>query len=102
MPKKSLKAAAESGATSIYDTLKNGNDVKDVQAVESAKDTETRGRKKKTDKKPQSRLNLKIDTELVTYLRAAAYRESSPEKTVSLTQYLCGLIREDMKKHAKD
>lgn len=91
MAKKSMKEAANMSASAL-DTLISG-DIQPVENSEAVQDTQ------KPEKRPQSRLNLKIDTELKEYLQAAAYRESSPQKTVSLTEYLCGLIREDMQKH---
>ena len=42
------------------------------------------------------RLNLKVPVEIKKYLYAAAYRESTPEKMVSMTEYLCNLVRKDM------
>lgn len=51
---------------------------------------------------PLERLNLKIPPEIKAYLQTAAYRESSPTKTVSLTEYLCELVRADMEKHKDD
>ena len=45
------------------------------------------------------RLNLKIPTEIKEYLTVAAAKESiSRRKPISLTEYLCGLVRQDMKK----
>ena len=101
MTKKSMKAAAAAG-TSVFDQIASGNvqdtqDVKDVQNVQNAKDTK-KGRPPKNTE-PMERLNLKIPAELKEYLQAAAYRESSPKRTVSLTEYLCSLIRADMEQH---
>ena len=59
------------------------------------------GRPPKTTS-PLERLNLKIPPEIKAYLQAAAYRESSPTKTVSLTEYLCELVRADMEKYKDD
>ena len=45
------------------------------------------------------RLNLKIPTEIKEYLTVAAAKESiSRRKPISLTEYLCCLVRQDMKK----
>ena len=45
------------------------------------------------------RLNLKIPAEIKEYLQVRAYEESSAKHTVSLTEYLCDLVRADMEKH---
>ena len=90
MPKRSIKEAAIKGA-SVFDTIARGaeqiEDVMDVQDVQ--------------DKPRLERLNLKIPADIKAYLQAAAYRESSPAHTVSLTEYLCDLIRADMEKHVE-
>lgn len=96
MARKSMKDAAAAG-TSVFDQIATGaqnvNDVQDVQdakAVKNAQDAE---------KMPTERLNLRIPADVKAYLMAAAYRESSPTKQVSLTEYLVRLVREDMAKH---
>ena len=106
MQKKSMKAAATAG-TSVFDQLAQGaqdaenvTDVQDVQNVQSAPAAKP-GRPVKTTQ-PLERLNLKIPADIKEYLQAAAYRESSPKKTVSLTEYLCDLVRADMEKHKDD
>ena len=112
MAKKSMKEAAAAG-TSVFDTIAQGAQytrdvpaVQDVQNVQPAKpakrvnDTPAapQGRPAKYDS-PTERLNLRIPTDIKEYLYAAAYRESSPKKTVSVTEYLCQIIREDMERH---
>ena len=109
MAKKSMKAAATAG-TSVFDPLVQGaqgaqdaenvTDVQDVQNVQTVPATRP-GRPVKTTQ-PLERLNLKIPADIKEYLQAAAYRESSPKKTVSLTEYLCELVRADMEKHKDD
>lgn len=121
MPKKSLKDAAQAG-TSVFDTIAAGNasytqhvqDVQDVQGEQTtwpevrpttttpAITTRGPGRPKKLDGPEIVRLNLKIPVEIREYLQAAAYRESSPKHMVSLTEYLCDLIRKDMELHKDD
>lgn len=127
MPKKSLKDAAQAG-TSVFDTIAAGNtaygqqlqdrqDAQDVLNVQVEQTTwpEVRpttttpaittrgpGRPKKLDGPEIVRLNLKIPVEIREYLQAAAYRESSPKHMVSLTEYLCDLIRKDMELHKDD
>ena len=109
MAKKSIKDTAAAG-TSVFDQIIQGNiqdapDVSDVQGVQDVpkvQDAPKRtGRPPKTTP-PLERLNLKIPPEIKAYLQAAAYRESSPTKTVSLTEYLCELVRADMEKHKND
>ena len=103
MAKKSLKEAAAAG-TSVFDTIAQGaqrtidaEDVKDVPNVQNAKHARD-GRPAKYAQ-PMERLNLKIPADVKEYLYAAAYRESSPKKQVSVTEYLCQLVREDMERH---
>ena len=106
MAKKSMKDAAAAG-TSVFDQIANGNvqnapdvsDVQDVQTVQGVKDAQ---KAEKADKIQLERLNLRIPADIKAYLQAAAYRESSPTKTVSLTEYLCELVRADMEKHKDD
>lgn len=109
MAKKSIKDTAAAG-TSVFNQILEGNiqdapdvsDVQDVQDVPKVQDAPKRtGRPPKTTP-PLERLNLKIPPEIKAYLQAAAYRESSPTKTVSLTEYLCELVRADMEKHKDD
>lgn len=97
MAKKNIKQVAENGA--MFSTLVSGKEDAPESDVTSTKKANKPAKK---DKKPQKRLNLIIDAELVQYLKVAAFRESTPEKRVSLTQYLCGLIRDDMEKHKND
>ena len=103
MAKKSLKEAAAAG-TSVFDTISQGaqrtidaEDVKDVPNVQNVKHARD-GRPAKYAQ-PMERLNLKIPADVKEYLYAAAYRESSPKKTVSVTEYLCQIVREDMERH---
>ena len=99
MARKSMKDAAAAG-TSVFDQIasgyvQNANGVQDVQGVQGAKDAQP-------DKIPTERLNLRIPADVKAYLMAAAYRESSPTKQVSLTEYLVNLVRADMEKHKDD
>ena len=45
------------------------------------------------------RFNLKMPMDYMAYLQAAAFRESSPTKRVTITEYICKMIAEDMDKH---
>lgn len=111
MAKKSIKDTAAAG-TSVFNQIiqdtQNAPDVSDVQDVQNVPQVQDvqnvpkrTGRPPK-DTPPLERLNLKIPPEIKAYLQAAAYRESSPTKTVSLTEYLCELVRADMEKHKGD
>lgn len=60
--------------------------------------TAHRGRPAKYSQ-PMERLNLKIPVDVKEYLYAAAYRASSSKKQVSVTEYLCKIVREDMERH---
>ena len=55
--------------------------------------------KKQNHDKKMERLNLLIPQDIKEYLRASAYRESSPLHLVSITEYFCKICREDMRKH---
>ena len=106
MAKKSMKDTAAAG-TSVFDQIISGNvqdapDVSDVQDVQDVKATKDAQKAEKADKVQLERLNLRIPPDIKAYLQAAAYRESSPTKTVSLTEYLCELVRADMEKHKGD
>lgn len=106
MAKKNLKDAATAGS-SVINTIVNGGVqyaqyATDAQHAERAENAERAEGAKHTTKKERpkmERLNLSIPAEIKEYLQEAAYRESSPQKFVSLTQYLCQLVRADMEKH---
>ena len=88
---KKLKGAAAASAD-IFDTIARGNttDTADTQDTQDTRDTQ----------KPEYyRFNLKMPLEYKEYLQAAAYRASSPEKTVTITEYICELVRADMEKN---
>ena len=87
---KKLKGAAAASAD-IFDTIARGNtaDTTDTQDTQDTRKT-----------KPEYyRFNLKMPIEYKEYLQAAAYRASSPEKTVTITEYICELVRADMDKN---
>lgn len=94
MAKKNIKALATDGA-SVFNQIADGN-AKDVQSVQDVQNTQGA---QDVDKKPAVRLNLKIPAEIKEYLQAAAYRESNAKHTVSITEYLCNLVRADMEKN---
>ena len=84
---KKLKGAAAASAD-IFDTIARGNTA----------DTQ---RTPKAPKPEYYRFNLKMPLEYKDYLQAAAYRASSPTKTVTITEYICELVRADMEKNAE-
>ena len=95
---KKLKGAAAASAD-IFDTIARGNtaDTADTQDIQYTQDTQ---RTPKAPKPEYYRFNLKMPLEYKEYLQAAAYRASSPEKTVTITEYICELVRADMEKNS--
>ncbi len=91
MAKKSMKTAAAQG-TSVFDTIATGyvQDVQDVQNTVDVQDVKS---------VQYERLNLRIPADIKEYLYEAAFRESTAKKSVSVTEYLCALVRADMEKH---
>ena len=96
---KNLKGAAAASAD-IFDTIARGNttDTADTQDIQDTQDTQ---RTPKAPKPEYYRFNLKMPLEYKEYLQAAAYRASSPTKTVTITEYICELVRADMEKNAE-
>ena len=63
-----------------------------------AKDTnakKTRGRPPKYEGELVG-LHFVVPVKIRSYLEAAAYRKSTPHHTVSLTEYFCNLVYQDM------
>ena len=91
---KNLKGAAAASAD-IFDTIARGNtaDTVDTTDTQDTQDTP------KAAKPEYYRFNLKMPLEYKDYLQAAAYRASSPTKTVTITEYICELVRADMEKN---
>ena len=94
---KKLKGAAAASAD-IFDTIARGNTA-DTIDTEDTQDTQDTQRTPKAPKPEYYRFNLKMPLEYKEYLQAAAYRASSPEKTVTITEYICELVRADMEKN---
>ena len=94
---KKLKGAAAASAD-IFDTIARGNTA-DTIDTEDTQDTQDTQRTPKAPKPEYYRFNLKMPLEYKEYLQAAAYRASSPEKTVPITEYVCELVRADMEKN---
>lgn len=103
MAKKSIKQAAAEG-TSIFDQIASGNtqDVEYttyVQNIQNAQNAPSAQLISKTGVE-LARLNLKIPAEIKEYLTVAAAKASIEQKrNISLTEYLCGLVRADMEQH---
>ena len=98
MAKKSMKAAAAAG-TSVFDQIASGN-MQDVQNTQDAKDVQDVQDVRNTKAAPRlERLNLKIPADIKEYLTVAAAKASIERKrNISLTEYLCDLVRADMEK----
>ena len=98
MAKKSMKAAAAAG-TSVFDQIATGN-VQDAQNVPDVKDVQDVQNVKAVKDAPRlERLNLKIPADIKEYLTVAAAKASIERKrNISLTEYLCDLVRADMDK----
>ena len=94
---KKLKGAAAASAD-IFDTIARGNTA-DTTDTEDTQDTQDTQSTLKAPKPEYYRFNLKMPLEYKDYLQAAAYRASSPTKTVTITEYICELVRADMEKN---
>lgn len=94
---KKLKGAAAASAD-IFDTIARGNTA-DTTDTEDTQDTQDTQSTPKAPKPEYYRFNLKMPLEYKDYLQAAAYRASSPTKTVTITEYICELVRADMEKN---
>ena len=94
---KKLKGAAAASAD-IFDTIARGNTA-DTIDTKDTQDTQDTQRTPKAPKPEYYRFNLKMPLEYKDYLQAAAYRASSPTKTVTITEYICELVRADMERH---
>lgn len=94
---KKLKGAAAASAD-IFDTIARGNTAGTID-TEDTQDTQDTQSTPKAPKPEYYRFNLKMPLEYKDYLQAAAYRASSPTKTVTITEYICELVRADMEKN---
>ena len=78
---------------SVYQTISGTENTQDIRNVRNTQDT------RDTVKQKYYRFNLKMPIEYEQYLKAAAYKASSPEKIVTITEYICQLIKDDMEKN---
>lgn len=104
---KTMKGAATNSA-SLLDTItgtQGARNTKDTQNTLDTPNTESAPTEKKKAGRPvtvenPARINLKLPTELKEYLSVAAAKASiAQKKTVSVTGYICDLIREDMERN---
>ena len=106
MPKKNMKESIQEKAN-VFDRIsgKNTREVPDAQNTQDVQDAPkgnpARATRQKEDKVPLSRLNLKIPAEIKEYLTIAAAKASIEQKRqISLTEYLCNLVKADQQKQA--
>lgn len=100
MAKKSMKEAASAGF-SVIDAIATGNTA-NTQDTQYTEDTpKKKGNHSKYEGIPCSRINLKIPTELKEWVQEAAYEASNAKHTVSITEYICNLIKADKEQHKK-
>ena len=85
---KGFKEAAESQKP-VYATIMGAQGTQDTQ---SAQDTK---------KQEYYRFNLKMPFEYKGYLQQAAFKASTPTNLVTVTEYICNLIRADMEKNGE-
>lgn len=98
--KTTIKDATKENASILMQMIQGGTqDVNNVNSTNNVKDVK-RGKRAKYPN--EVRISLMIPMYIKEYLQAAAYRESNAKHTVSITEYLCDLVSEDMKKHKDD
>lgn len=112
---KTMKGAAADSA-SLLDTItgaQNTRNTKDTQDAQNTpftqivKGAQNAPAEKKKAGRPvtvenPARINLKLPTELKEYLSVAAAKASiAQKKTISVTAYICDLIRADMEQNTK-
>ena len=86
---KGFKEVAESQKP-VYATIMGAQGTHDTQ---SAQDTK---------KQEYYRFNLKMPFEYKGYLQQAAFKASTPANLVTVTEYICNLIRADMEKNGEN
>lgn len=104
---KTMKGAAADSA-SLLDTITGAQNTQNTQNTpftQIVKGAQNAPAEKKKAGRPvtvenPARINLKLPTELKEYLSVAAAKASiAQKKTVSVTGYICDLIREDMERN---
>ena len=95
MAKKNFKQATE-GAQDIYEAIAAGGTQPTKDTADTVDTMDTRDTQ--DTKKEYYRFNLKMPVEYKDYLQEAAYRASSPTKTITITEYICNLIAADMER----
>ena len=85
--------------------IQEAQDTQDTQSVKAVLYTQDTKSTLDVNKEgvPLARLNLKIPAELKEYLTVAAAKASIKQRrNISLTEYLCQVVREDMERHKDD
>ena len=101
---KTMKGAAADSA-SLLDTITGAQNTQNTPYTQIVKGAQNAPAEKKKAGRPvtvenPARINLKLPTELKEYLSVAAAKASiAQKKTVSVTGYICDLIREDMERN---
>lgn len=89
---KRFKEVAESQKP-VYATIMGAQGTQDTQSAQDTKDTK---------KQEYYRFNLKMPYEYKGYLQQAAFKASTPTNLVTVTEYICNLIRADMEKNGEN
>ena len=92
------KGGAAAAVADIQDMIIKGN-TENTQDTQDTKDIKNTQDTKDTVKEKYYRFNLKMPLAYKDYLQSAAYKSSSPTKTVTITEYICELIKADMEKN---
>ena len=101
--KTTIKDATKENASILMQMVQGGTqDVNNVNNVNNTNNVKDVKRGKRAKYPNEVRISLMIPMYIKEYLQAAAYRESNAKHTVSITEYLCDLVTEDMKKHKDD
>ena len=98
--KTTIKDATKENASILMQMVQGGT--QDVNNVNNTNNVKGVKRGKRAKYPNEVRVSLMIPMYIKEYLQAAAYRESNAKHTVSITEYLCDLVTEDMKKHKDD
>ena len=86
---KGFKEAAENQKP-VYATIMGAQGTQDTQSAQGTK------------KQEYYRFNLKMPYEYKGYLQQAAFKASTPTNLVTVTEYICNLIRADMEKNGEN